>query len=483
MNSGASVEGPALVGRAALASTPCEGSEIDGFRLGALLHTGSMASIHRLTGPDGPLPLVMKIPRLGAGERAVNVIGFEVCRMVLGALAQSVHHPTLVAYGDVETTPYLVMEFIDGPRLNDSVERAPLAPEEIARLGSALALALHELHRQDVVHLDLKPTNVLFRASGEAALIDFGLAHHAHYPDLLAEELRFPVGNWVYMAPEQIFGVRGDPRSDIYALGGILYELATGRLPFGRPRSVAALRQRLYLNPPPPRAIAPATPQWLQEIILRCLALDARERYASADELAFDLANPSGVAISERGARQERDRWWTVLRRRLRATHFEPAPRPPLSSRPQLAQIVVVALALRDDDATLREALLAETRRAIAPDPECRVACVTVVPPAAALNGEGEEYTATGRHIRRLIELRRWARPLELPEERLTYHVLESDKPVAALCDYVKMNDVDRMLIGASGSTGQSRVLAGACVHIVAEAACSITVVRPRAEG
>ena len=81
------------------------------------MHVGSMASIYRLTGPHGPLPLIMKIPRLGPGERAVNVIGFEVCRMVLGALAQGPHHPTLVAYGDVETTPYLVMEYVEGARL------------------------------------------------------------------------------------------------------------------------------------------------------------------------------------------------------------------------------------------------------------------------------------------------------------------------------------------------------------------------------
>jgi serine/threonine protein kinase len=425
----------------------------------------------------------MKIPRLGPGERAVNVIGFEVCRMVLGALAQSVHHPTLVAYGDVETTPYLVMEFVEGVRLNDSLGRAPLPPEEIVRLGSALALALHEFHRQDVVHLDLKPTNVLYRASGEAVLVDFGLAHHGHYPDLLAEELRFPVGNWVYMSPEQIFGVRGDPRSDIYALGGILYELATGRLPFGRPRSVAALRQRLYRDPLPPRAIAPATPEWLQEIILRCLEVDARERYATAEQVAFDLANPSAIVVSERGSRRRRDPWWRRLRRRLRATHFEPAPFPPPSNRPRPAQIVVVALALRETDAALREALLAAARREIAADPDCRIACVTVVPPSADLSGEGDENTATGRHIRCLVELRRWAKPLDLPEERLTYHVLESDKPAIALTDYVKMNDVDQILIGASSRAAPARMLAGDCAHIVAEAPCSVTVVRSKAEG
>src|SRR6266700_6043861 len=152
------------------------GSEIDGFCLGELLHAGSMAAIYRLTSRDGPLPLIIKIPRLGPGERAVNVIAFEVCRMVLGALAQGPHHPTLVAFGDVETTPYLVMEYVEGTRLNDWVGRAPLPAEEIARLGAAVALALDDLHRQGVAHLDLKPTNVLYRPGGEAVLVDFGLA-------------------------------------------------------------------------------------------------------------------------------------------------------------------------------------------------------------------------------------------------------------------------------------------------------------------
>ena len=111
------------------------GSTIDGFVLGEKIHIGTMATIFRLAGPNGPLPLVMKIPRLGPGERAVNVIGFEVCRTVLGALAQGRHHPTLVAYGDVESTPYLVIEYVDGPRLDDWLERTPLPTEEVARLG------------------------------------------------------------------------------------------------------------------------------------------------------------------------------------------------------------------------------------------------------------------------------------------------------------------------------------------------------------
>ncbi len=458
------------------------GSEIDGFCLGELLHAGSMAAIYRLTGPDGPLPLIIKIPRLGPGERAVNVIAFEVCRMVLGALAQGPHHPMLVAFGDVETTPYLVMEYVEGVRLSDWVDRAPIAPEEIARLGSALALALHDLHRQDVVHLDLKPTNVLYRSGGEAVLIDFGLAHHGHYPDLLAEEFRSPVGNWVYMAPEQVVGVRCDPRSDIFAFGAILYQLATGRLPFGNPTTIVQLRQRLYLDPVPPSALVAGIPAWLQEIVLRCLEVDAGNRYASAAEVAFDLANHAQVAITDRGLRDRRANWRTQIRRRLRARKFEPAPCPPPSTSIGPAPIVLVAIGPAQADDALFEALRDAARRLIAADDPCRIACVTVVPLAAALSGEGYEYTATGRHIKHLVNLRRWAKPLQLPEERLTYHVLESEKIATALIDYAKMNDVDQILIGAPHDGAPVRLFPGVSSQVVAEAPCSVTVVRPRSQ-
>src|SRR6266702_1695387 len=382
------------------------GSEIDGFRLGELIHIGSMASIYRLNGPAGPLPLIIKIPRLGPGERAVNVVAFEVCRMVLGALGQGPHHPTLVAFGDVETTPYLVMEYVEGVRLNDWVDRAPIAPEEIARLGSALALALHDLHRQDVAHLDLKPTNVLYRTDGDAVLIDFGLAHHSHYPDLLAEEFRSPVGNWVYMAPEQALGVRCDPRSDVFALGAILYQLATGRLPFGNPTTIAQLRQRLYRDPVPPRALVAGVPAWLQEIILRCLEVDARDRYASAAEVAFALTNPDEVIQTERSARERRSGWVTRIRRRVRARRFEPAPCPQAPVPVGPASIVLVAIGPVQSDAMLLEAMRDAVRRVIAADERCRVACATAVRPAAALSGESAEETATGRHIKHLVALR-----------------------------------------------------------------------------
>jgi nucleotide-binding universal stress UspA family protein len=241
------------------------------------------------------------------------------------------------------------------------------------------------------------------------------------------------------------------------------------------------LRKRLYRDPVPPRALASATPEWLQEIILRCLEVDARQRYASADQIALDLTNPRRVAITERAQRMRRAGWLTLANRRLRALRFEPAPCPPPSQQPQLARVTAVALTPNERNEMLLEALRRAARSVLAADPACRIACVTVVPSSAGLNGEGEEGTATGRQIRRLVELRHWARPLDLPEERLTCHVLESDKPAAALVDYAKMNDVDQLLIGAPRSGSSVRLLPGVCAQVVAEAPCSVSVVRVRA--
>ncbi|HJV70316.1 bifunctional serine/threonine-protein kinase/universal stress protein [Ideonella sp.] len=457
-----------------------EGDEVDGFRLGRRLHLGGMAAVHRLVGPRGPLPLIMKIPRLGIGESASNVISFEVERMVLGVLSGP-HVPTLVCTGDVETRPYLVMEYVEGPPLEDWVARAPLPAQEVARLGAAVAAALHELHKQDVVHLDLKPANVLMRPDGSAVLIDFGLAHHSRFPDLLAEEFRMPVGNWPYMAPEQIMGVRCDPRSDVYALGAILYELTTGRLPFGLPKSIRRLRQRLSRDPVPPRALVPTTPEWLQEITLRCLSVQAVDRYASAAQIAFDLSHHDQVAITERGRRLRPAGWRVRLRRWLWAAGFEPGPCPPPSVQVNAAPIVVVAIATTHTDEAVFEALRDATRRLVAAENQCRIACVTVTPPEPALGAERIEDAATSVHIRHLVQLRHWAKPLQLPEDRLTFHVIESNAPAAALIDYARVNKVDQILIGAPLSRGLTPWRGRIATQVMAEASCSVTVVRPRA--
>jgi nucleotide-binding universal stress UspA family protein len=236
-------------------------------------------------------------------------------------------------------------------------------------------------------------------------------------------------------------------------------------LPFGSPASLAQLRRRLYREPLPPRALAPQTPEWLQEVILHCLEVDARERYASAADIAFDLANHSRIVPGERGRRSRRSGWTTRLRRWLQARHFEPAPCPPPTTPRGASRLVVVALTPDLKKEELLEAMRDSARALARADPQCRIACVTVVPPAATLSGEGAASSAAARHLRRLVELRAWAKPLDLPEELLTCHVLEGDRVADALIEYAALNDVDQILVGAP----------------LGAAPCTVTVVRPPA--
>ena len=209
------------------------GQVIDGFHLVEPMQAGGMASFWRVTRAGIDLPMVMKVPLLRLGEDPLTIIGYEVEQMILPRLTGP-HAPRFVAAGDFEQ-PYIVMEFVPGPSVKSLLENTPLPPDEVAAIGSKIAFALHDLHRQHVIHLDLKPSNVILR-NDDAVLIDFGLSRHDQLPDLIQEEAEGPVGTGAYVAPEQVLGDRSDPRSDLFALGVILYFLATGDRPFGEPQ-------------------------------------------------------------------------------------------------------------------------------------------------------------------------------------------------------------------------------------------------------
>ncbi|HEY2184961.1 MAG TPA: serine/threonine-protein kinase, partial [Xanthobacteraceae bacterium] len=189
-------------------------------------------------------PLLMKIPRLEHGANPINIVGFEAEQMILPKLSGP-HVPRFIACGSLEN-PYIVMELIDGESLRGHLPKLPLPADEVAGLGAKIASALHDIHRQEVIHLDLKPSNVMLRQSGEVALIDFGFSRHLRLPDILAEEFPGPIGTGPYISPEQLFGNRSDPRSDIFALGVILYFFVTGERPFGDPNGLREWRRRLY---------------------------------------------------------------------------------------------------------------------------------------------------------------------------------------------------------------------------------------------
>ena len=462
------------------------GTHIDGFEIGECLHAGGMAHIYRVqysqSGHDPGFSMAMKVPRMANDDGAENIVSFEVEHRLLQILSGP-HVPRLVAAGDMARLPYLVMEYIEGRTLQHWIDHANQdrqrpAPEEIARLGAAVAAAVHSLHEQEAVHLDLKPENVLIRPDGTAVLIDFGLSWHAHYPDLLAEEMRIAIGSPPWIAPEQVVGVRGDVRSDVFAIGVMLYELATGELPFGDPRTNGGLRQRMWMEPPPPRLLQPATPAWLQEIILRCLEPVADERYASAAHLAFDLTYPALVEVGARGEKTRRTSWRTHARRWFKAAgmHYHPSPLP--SAQVEQVPIVMVAVPWKDvTDATLYS-LRRAASRSLGIRPGARLACVTVIAPGDTDPTSGNA-TEVQVHRWQLDRLRQWAQGLDLESRQVSFHVLEARDTAEALLEYARSNRPTLMILGAAThGLKMQRLVATVPVRVAMDAPCSVMLVK-----
>lgn len=457
---------------------PKEGLQIDGFTLGVQLHKGGFATVWDVTHPDHGLPMVMKVPTILDGDDAPTIVGFEVEQMILPRLS-GVHVPKVVAIGDFAVMPYVVTERIPGDSLLATFTRAPLPMSDLLEVMARMAAAVHDLHRQHVLHLDLKPANFLQRASGEMVLVDFGLSRHDHLPDLLAEEFTIPMGTYPYIAPEQYLRSRDDPRSDLFALGAMIYELATGTMPFGAPQKLKGVRKRLWRDPVPPRALRPELPEWLQEIILKALEVDPANRYQTAAQMVFDLTHPAQVKITGRGRKLATDGWRRVFSRwrMMRRVRGFAAPSS-LSAQMDKAPILMVAVDLSPDMESLASSLLRAVQRMLVIQPDARVACVNVIKTARIGIDSITDDDGTHLHVARLVSLRAWADVLDLPQERLTFTVLENPDPGGAIIDYAAHNNVDHILMGARGHSSTRRYLGSVSSQVVAEAPCSVTVIR-----
>ncbi len=420
----------------------------------------------------------MKIPRVSEGEDPAAIVSFEMEQMILPRLSGP-HVPRCYATGDFAHQAYVVIEPIPGPTLYSRLGDLPLGYEEASAIAGKVALALADLHRQNVIHHDIKPSSIMFRPSGEAVLIDFGLSHHNQLPDLLQEEFRVPYGTAPYMAPERLIGVRDDPRSDLFSLGVLLYFFTTGVRPFGESETMRGMRRRLWRDPYPPRKLKADYPPWLQEVVLRCLEIEPVWRYPTASQLAFELAHPGQIKLTARAERRDRDPLRTVWRRRFNRGVTQPRGKADLAAQLASGPIVAIALDITEGSAALNEALRVTAERILATLPSARLACLNVLKLGRVTIDRTLDEEGRNKHVDRLVTLRHWALPFRLDESRLTVHVLEAIDPAAAILEFAEANHVDHIVIGARQNSLKRTLLGSVSAKVAAEAACTVTVVRP----
>jgi serine/threonine protein kinase len=311
-------------------------------------------------------------------------------------------------------------------------------------------------------------------------LIDFGLSRHRELPDLMAEEFRLPYGTAPYMAPEQVLGVRNDPRSDLFALGVLMYFFATGIRPFGDPQRLKGLKRRLWRDPVPLLKLKPDMPPWFQEIVLRCLEVNAARRPQTAAQLAFDLQNPSQVTRTGRSQRVKQDSFLAVLKRKSEAEAALIDRPPEEASGLAHAPIIAVAIDLNEMPEDLAQTIRQTVAHILARAPGARLACINVLKLARITLDSSLDAEGNNKHLQHLVKLKDWAHALGLLPGKTTFHVLEAIDPAEAILEFTRVNHVDHIIMAARANSTLRKILGSVSGKVAAEAPCTVTVVRNR---
>jgi eukaryotic-like serine/threonine-protein kinase len=275
------------------------GAQLDHYRVENLVARSGMASIYRATDLQSGRPVALKIPH---PEVEADPLFFDRFKRE-EEIGKKLDHPGVMkVYADDDRSRiYMVMEWVDGRLLRQIlIQQKKMPIDRAVRITLGICDALEYIHGKGVVHRDLKPENIMVDAEDHVKLIDFGIAGSEGMRRLTFARLTQAMGTPDYISPEQVKSKRGDARSDIYALGVMLYEMVTGDVPFHGPNAFAIMNDRLLNNPVPPRELNPEISPELQEIIYRALERNPANRYASTREFAHDLRNPSQVGVAER---------------------------------------------------------------------------------------------------------------------------------------------------------------------------------------
>jgi eukaryotic-like serine/threonine-protein kinase len=287
------------------------GDQFDRFQIQGHIAHGGMSDIYRAYDVVNRREVAIKIPERSMIGDPAQYERFQREKDVL----QTLQHPAILhglGTGTYNRIPFLAMELVEGQSMRDFItQNAPLPPEKVIPLFIKIADGMAYCHENEVVHRDLKPENILLREDGEPVIMDFGLAltkgaHRVTYSNLSAT-----MGTPEYMAPEQVEGKRGDERTDIYALGTMLFEMLSGQTPFTGESPLVVMAQRMQASAPRLDKIAPGISPQLAAVVARTLAKDPEQRYSTMRALIEALQNPETADLSILEQRVKTGQpWW-----------------------------------------------------------------------------------------------------------------------------------------------------------------------------
>jgi serine/threonine-protein kinase len=272
------------------------GQQLDHYFIESVLAHSGMATIYRGKDLRTGCQVAIKVPLM---EAESDVVFFDRFRRE-EEIGQKLNHPGIakVLRDDDHSRMYIAMEWAEGiPLRTLMAEQHKLPAERAVRITLKICDALAYIHNHGVVHRDLKPENIVIDADDNIKLIDFGIASKAGARRLTFGKLSHTMGTPDYISPEQVNGKRGDARSDVFALGVVLYEMLTGKAPFEGPNPLAIMNDRLLNDPVPPRKLDRSITPQLQKIIYHAMERNPDKRYATANELAYDLEHQDEVSL------------------------------------------------------------------------------------------------------------------------------------------------------------------------------------------
>ncbi|MBI2820034.1 MAG: protein kinase [Acidobacteria bacterium] len=264
----------------------------DRYEILQLLGEGGMGAVYKAQDRELDRVVALKVirPELAGQSKVLQRFKQEL------VLARQVTHKNAVRVFDIGTAngiTFITMEFVEGDDLSALLEKRKLTPSESVRIARQVCRALEAAHGETLIHRDLKPQNIMVDEAGKVKVMDFGLARSLGMDGMT--QTNTLLGTPTYMSPEQAKGLTLDARSDLFAVGIILYEMLTGQVPFQADTILASLLKRTQEPPAPPAQLNPEISPELNGIVMKCLSIAPEQRYQSASELLYALETQSGV--------------------------------------------------------------------------------------------------------------------------------------------------------------------------------------------